>query len=163
MAPKLALGSITLGACVLLAGCQQTGGSRFASRGVAQPIMARPNQMPAPNFPTTSPSGPTANAGLRPTSPGSFTPSTPSFPGAANNPFPPANPPGVTPLTTGSGSFPQVQPQVGAPATNVSRPNTVVLTQPADVPALPLPNPPPESSFPALTPPGISPLPPSSP
>src|SRR5688572_28724013 len=57
VAHKLGIGSV-LGACSLLAGCQNTSGSRFASnQGPVQPVMAKQKQAPQPNWPTSPSTG----------------------------------------------------------------------------------------------------------
>ena len=178
VAHKLGVGSV-LGACVLLAGCQNTSGSRFASnQGPAQPMMAKQKQAPQPSWPTSprtaSGTGSGTTTATTPKAPGLNTSTASGAPNSINtNAFPAApatvNTAGasntLTPLPT-QGSAPVATPSAplsGAPAplgptTSTNRSN-VTVTAPLAEPSFPpapggLSTPPP----PPLSQPGLLPL-----
>jgi hypothetical protein len=170
MAHKLKLGSV-LGACVLLAGCQQTGGSRFASNqsGIAQPVMAK-QKAPQPVWPTTAgaTTGPTTAAttgapagpaGSATRSPGFNTSTAAAQPNSSSaNPFPIVPATANTAATAnGANSLPPLPGDTAplGPTTTTNR--NVTLTAPPASPAFPsVPGAP--SAPPPLSQPGITPL-----
>jgi hypothetical protein len=167
MAHKLKLESV-LGACVLLAGCQQTGGSRFASNqsGIAQPVMAK-QKAPQPVWPTTAgaTSGPTTTATTgapagSTRSPGFNTSTAAAQPNSSSaNPFPIVPTANTAGTPNSANSLPPLPGDAAplGPTTTTNR--NVTVTAPLADPAFPaVPGAPSPLTPPPLSQPGITPL-----